>query len=77
MESKQHATQQPRDQRGNQQNIKANENKTVQSVWDSVKTILRGKFIVMQHYIKKNLRQSNFIPKELLEEQSLKLEAEK
>ena len=30
-----------------------NENKTTQNVWDSVKAVLRGKFIATQAYLKK------------------------
>ena len=30
-----------------------NENMTTQNLWDSAKVVLRGKFIVMQSYLKK------------------------
>ena len=30
-----------------------NENMTTQNVWDAVKTVLRGKFIAIQFYLKK------------------------
>ena len=30
-----------------------NENTTTQSLWDAVKAVLRGKFIAMQSYLKK------------------------
>jgi len=30
-----------------------NENKIMQNLWDSVKTVLRGRFIAIQAYLKK------------------------
>ena len=30
-----------------------NEHKTVQNLWDTAKAVLRGKFIVMQAYLKR------------------------
>ena len=30
-----------------------NENKTTQNLWDSVKAVLRGRFIALQAYLKK------------------------
>ena len=30
-----------------------NENKTTQNLWDSVKTVLRGRYIALQAYLKK------------------------
>ena len=30
-----------------------NENKTTQNLWDTVKAVLRGKFIAIQAYLKK------------------------
>ena len=33
--------------------INENEHKTVQNLWDTVKTVLRGKFIAIQAYLKK------------------------
>ena len=30
-----------------------NENTTIQNLWDSVKTVLRGRFIAIQAYLKK------------------------
>ena len=42
-----------------------NENTTTQNLWDTVKAVLRGKFIMIQAYLRKqeNLKQPNFIPK--------------
>ena len=37
-----------------------NENMTVQTLWDAAKAVLRGKYIVIQAYVKK---QSNLTPK--------------
>ena len=43
--------------------------KTTQNLWDSVKAVLRGKFIAIQSYLKKQKkkktlnRQANFTPK--------------
>ena len=31
----------------------ANENKTTQNLWDTIKAVLRGKFIAIQAYLKK------------------------
>ena len=41
---------------------------TTQNLWDAAKAVLRGKFIAIQSYLKKQekhqmSRQSNFIPK--------------
>ena len=33
-----------------------NENTTIQNLWDAAKAILRGKFIVIQYYLKKQER---------------------
>ena len=33
-----------------------NENTTTQNLWDSIKAVLRGRFIAMQAYIKKQER---------------------
>ena len=33
--------------------INDNENTTTQNLWDAAKAVLRGKFIVMQSYLKK------------------------
>ena len=30
-----------------------NENRTIQNLWDAVKAVLRGKFIAIQDYLKK------------------------
>ena len=44
-----------------------NENMTTQSLWDAAKAVLRGKFIAIQSYLKKqektSNRQPNFTPK--------------
>ena len=41
-----------------------NENTTIQNLWDAAKAILRGKFIAIQSYLKKQQnRQLNFTPK--------------
>ena len=36
---------------------------TIQNLWDTVKAVLRGKFIVIQAYLKKNRNISNKQPK--------------
>ena len=36
--------------------INENENKTTQNLWDSVKAVLRGRFIAIQDYLKKQER---------------------
>ena len=33
--------------------INDNENTTTQNIWDSVKTVLRGRFIAIEAYLKK------------------------
>ena len=44
-----------------------NENTTTQNLWDSVKAVLRGRFIAIQAYLKKqekkSNRKTNFTPK--------------
>ena len=41
-----------------------NENTTTQNLWDAAKAVLRGKFIAIQSYLKKQQnRQLNFTPK--------------
>ena len=44
-----------------------NENMTTQNLWDAAKAVLRGKFIAIQSYLKKqekkSNRQPNFTPK--------------
>ena len=39
-----------------------NENTTTQNLWDTVKAVLRGKFIVIQTYLKKQEKKSNKLP---------------
>ena len=40
-----------------------NENKTTQNLWDTVKAVLRGKFIAIQAYLKKQEKsQINNLP---------------
>ena len=36
-----------------------NENTTVQNLWDATKAVLRGKFIVVQAFLKKRRKLSN------------------
>ena len=36
-----------------------NENKTTQNLWDTVKAVLRGRFIAIQAYLKKQEKKSN------------------
>ena len=36
-----------------------NENITTQNLWDTVKAVLRGKFIAIQAYIRKQEKKSN------------------
>ena len=36
-----------------------NENMTTQNLWDSVKAVLRGRFIALQAYLKKHKNQIN------------------
>ena len=46
------------------------ENTTTQNLWDSVKTVPRGKFIAIQAYLKKQEKhQTTHIPKQLEKEQ--------
>ena len=40
-----------------------NENMTTQNLWDAAKVVLRGKFIAIQSYFKKQEKQPNFTPK--------------
>ena len=39
--------------------IETNENMTTQNLWDSVKAVLRGRFIAIQAYLKKQEKQIN------------------
>ena len=36
-----------------------NKNKTTQNLWDTVKAVLRGRFIALQAYLKKQEKKSN------------------
>ena len=43
-----------RNQKGNQKNSRKNNNEnTTQNLWDAAKAVLRGKFIAIQSYLKK------------------------
>ena len=44
-----------RNQKGNKKNLETNdnENMTTQNLWDAAKAVLRGKFIAIQSYLKK------------------------
>ena len=59
MEIKQYISKNPsgcwRNQKGNQKFLETNdnENTTTQNLWDAAKAVLRGKFIVVQSYHKK------------------------
>ena len=60
MDTNQHATEQLLAQQGNQRKNKKNylktnenENTTYQNLWDAAKAVLRGKFIAIQAYLKK------------------------
>ena len=39
--------------------MKENENTTTQNLWNIVKAVLRGRFIAIQAYIKKQEKRSN------------------
>ena len=55
---------QERDQGRNQKLSETNENEltTTQNLWDTAKAVLRGKFIAIQAYLKKNRNISNKQP---------------
>ena len=59
METKQHISEEPTNYRRNKkrnqnmQETNENENTTIQNLWDTVKAVLRGKFIAIQTYLKK------------------------
>ena len=40
-----------------------NENTMIQNLWDAAKAVLKGKFIAIQSYLKKQEKQPNFTPK--------------
>ena len=62
MEIKQHATEQPMDQRRNKREVKKyletneNGNTTYQNLLDAAKAVLRGKFLVINIYLKRQER---------------------
>ena len=39
--------------------IETNENMTTQNLWDSIKAVLRGRFIAIQTYLKKQEKKPN------------------
>ena len=39
--------------------MKENENTTTQNLWDTIKAVLRGRFIAIQAYLKKQEKNSN------------------
>ena len=55
MEAKQYATKQPMDEENIKKYLQTseNENMTTQNLWDAVKAVLKGEFIVMQSYLRK------------------------
>ena len=59
MKAEQHAAEKPTNHRRNQTEIKIcikmneNENTTTQNTWDTVKAVLRGKFIAIKANLKK------------------------
>ena len=54
MEAKQYATKQPMDQENIKKYLQTSENEnTTQNLWDAVKAVLKGEFIVMQSYLRK------------------------
>ena len=59
MEAKQYTSEKPTNHRRNKKEIKIcietneNENMTTPNLWDTVKAVLRGRFIAIQAYIKK------------------------
>ena len=65
METKQHATKKTMGQWGNQKEIKKyhetndNEDITIQDLWDAKKAVLRGKFIAVQAFLKKEEKYQN------------------
>ena len=53
MKTKQYRTKQPMDQRRNKNILETNENKTIQNLGDGAETILRGRFIAIKSYLRK------------------------
>ena len=69
METKQHATKKPnRSMRKSRNKLKKcletndNEDTTTQNLWDAAKSALRGKFIVIQTFLKKKNLKSTIEP---------------
>ena len=66
MEAQQHAAEKPTNNRRNQKKkicieINENENTTTQNLWDTIKAVLRGKFIAIQAYLKKQEKSQIYI----------------
>jgi len=61
---------QPGNQRGNQKETKENENTVVQNLQNAAKSVLRGKFVAIQAYLKKQ-EKSQINLNELEKEQTI------